>query len=247
MMTRLGRFCLVSAMFLFALVSVALAAAKPKPVQDLPMTFILVRNGDCKVTCVQWISAEGGITADTPRQFERFQRKLKGQGLPVVFQSYGGDVGGAIALGHMIRAAGLETAVGRTQLNGCPMLVPRCPEKIVKNGWSEGEVYSGGSYCYSACPVALAGGRVRAAAVDAWIGLHQATIIGKKRRPQTGRRNLDEISTDSDQALKRILSAYLDEMGVNSADAFAMMGLAAPEGLHFLRIEEEALKSGILT
>lgn len=137
---------------------------------------------------------------------QEVSKRLKGKKLPVVFQSPGGDVAAALSVGRMIRAAGLETAVGRTVLNGCPMLVPRCPEKIVKNGWSQGEVHSGGAYCFSACPLAFMGGQIRAAAATARIGLHQISVNGYKGSEQTGRRDLDAISTRSDPALKQILS-----------------------------------------
>lgn len=249
MTTRLGllaMFCLIVTGFFAALVATASAAAQQKTPEEWPMNFILVRNGDCKVSCVQWISAEGIIKPDTAGQFEKFLRKLEGQRLPVVFQSGGGNVDAALEMGHMIRAAGLETAIGRTQLNGCPMLVPRCPEKMVRNGWSEGEVHSGGAYCFSACPWALAGGQIRAAAANARIAVHQITNGRKKPRMHNGRRNLDEISTVPDPALKQLLSDYFDEMGVNSADVFAMMGLATPQGLYNVW-DAEALKSGIIT
>jgi len=66
--------------------------------EEWPMNFALVRNGDCKVSCVQWISAEGTITADTAKQFKKFLRRLNGQRLPVVFQSRGGYVDSALAM-----------------------------------------------------------------------------------------------------------------------------------------------------
>ncbi|TGS16181.1 hypothetical protein EN852_011285 [Mesorhizobium sp. M2E.F.Ca.ET.209.01.1.1] len=245
MTTWLERFCLIAAAALFAFVVAASAAPTPKPVEDLPMTFALVRNGDCKVRCVQWISAEGRITTDSPRLLKKLLLSLKGQKLPVVFQSYGGSVGGAISVGRMIRAAGLETAIGRTQLNGCPMLVPRCPEKIVKDGWSEGEAHAGSAYCISACPIALAGGLVRSAAPNAYIALHQITN-GKPKASTHGRRNLDQISAIPDPALRKMLSDYYEEMGVDSRDVFASMGLATPEGIHYI-MAHEALSSGIIT
>jgi hypothetical protein len=242
----LATFCLIIAGFFVSLVATISATANEQAPQEWPMNFALVRNGNCAKTCVQWISAEGAITANTPKQFKKFLRTLNGRKLPVVFQSHGGDVSAALSVGRMIRAAGLETAVGRTQLNDCPMLVPRCRQKIVKGGWSEGEVRAGSAYCFSACPLAFAGGKVRAAAANAYIGLHQVTNGSKKRRAEMGRRNLDEISTRPDPALKRMLSIYLDEMGVNSDDVFAMMGLATPEGLYYVQ-SAEALKSAVIT
>lgn len=247
MKIRLGflmSFCLIIVGFFLPLVATVPAAANEQTPEEWPMNFALVRNGNCKEICIQWISAEGKITADTPQRFKKLLRSLKGRKLPVVFQSRGGDVDAALSVGRMIRAAGLETAVGRTQLNDCPMLVPRCAQKIVRDGWSEGEVRAGGAYCFSACPLALAGGKVRAAAANAYIGIHQ--ITNGPNRPATGRRNLDAISTKTDPALKRMLSIYLDEMSVNSDDVFAMMGLATPEGLYYVQ-SAEALKSGVVT
>ncbi|WP_162950131.1 hypothetical protein [Rhizobium jaguaris] len=240
----LASFCLIIVSFFLPLVAAIPTAAAAQAPEEWPMNFALVRSGNCKEICVQWISAEGKITADTPKRFKELLKSLKGQKLSVVFQSRGGDVDAALSVGRMIRAAGLETAVGRTQLNDCPMMVPRCAEKIVRDGWSEGEVRAGAAYCFSACPFVLAGGRVRAAATNAYIGLHQ--ITNGPNRQDTGRRNLDEISTKADPALKRRLSIYLDEMGVSSDDVFAMMGLATPEGLYYVQ-SAEALKSGVIT
>jgi hypothetical protein len=239
----LATFCFISACLLLTVANVS-AAPRQQALEEMPMSFALVRNGNCKEICIQWISAEGKITADTPKRFKKLVKRLNGRKLPVVFQSSGGNVDAALSVGRMIRAAGLETAVGRTQLNDCPMLEPRCPERIVKTGWSEGEVRAGGAYCFSACPLAMAGGKVRAAAANAYIGLHQ--ITNGSSPPRTGPRDLDAISTRSDPALKAMLSTYLDEMGVSSDDVFAMMGLATPKGLYDVR-SAEALKSGIIT
>ena len=240
-------FCLVTAVIFLPMTAAVPTDAGQKPPEEQPMDFALVHDGNCNETCVQWISAEGAITADTPKRFKTLLRSLKGRKLPVVLQSHGGDVDAALSIGRMIRAAGLETAVGRTQLSDCPMLEPRCAQKIVRNGWSVGEVHAGGAYCFSACPLALAGGKVRAAAVTSNIGLHQITNGRKNSDYGTaGRRNLDAISTRSDPVLKRRLSIYLDEMGVSRDDVFAMMGLATPEGLYHVQTAE-ALRSGIIT
>ncbi len=110
-----------------------------------------------------------------------------------------------------------------------------------------GEVTSAGSYCYSACPLAFAGGTVRAGAGISLIGLHQVTNGRKSADYGTpGKRNLDAISTRSDVALKRKLSVYFTEMGIKPDEMFAMMGLAAPDGMHFLS-NIEAMKSGLIT
>ncbi|PDT32279.1 hypothetical protein CO660_00095 [Rhizobium sp. L9] len=240
-------FCLIAAVLFLSMIAAVPADANQQPPEERPMDFVLVHDANCKETCTQWISAEGAITSDTPRRFKALLKTLKDRKLPVVFQSYGGDVVAALSIGRMIRAAGLETAVGRTKLSDCPMLEPRCSQKIVKNSWSVGEVHGGGAYCFSACPLLIAGGKVRAAAETSDIGLHQITNGRKGASYGTaGRRNLDAISTKSDPALKRMLSAYLDEMGVSRDDVFAMMGLATPDGLYRVQTAE-ALRSGLIT
>ena len=238
---------LIFSTFLLSQFAAASAPARKKPLDQLPMSFTLVQNGNCDATCVQWISAEGEFTADTPSRLTTLIKSLKGRKLPVVLQSHGGDVYAALAVGRIIRAADLETAVGRTQLDDCPMLEPRCPKQIAVNGWSRGEVHSGGAFCFSACPLALAGGIIRAAAANAEIGLHQLTNGSKSASYSTAaRRNLQAISTRRDPFLIRMLTNYFREMGVNDADVFTMMGLATPEGLYYLQ-SAEALKSGVLT
>ncbi len=236
-------FLITAAVFLFGIAIASATESKETP-EERPMNFVLVRNGNCQESCVEWISAEGEITTDTPRRFKKLLKDLDGRRLPVVFQSHGGDVDAALSIGRMIRAAGLDTGVGRTQLNGCPMLDPRCTEKMIKNGWSEGEVHAGGAYCFSACPFALAGGEIRAAAANAYVGVHQLT--NGPIHQGTGRRRLDVISTKSDPELNQKLAIYLDEMGVSSKDVFAMMGLATPKGIYYVQ-SAEALKSHVIT
>src|SRR5689334_1016355 len=89
--------------FLASSQSLAEEATLGAPIR--PMNFALVQDGDCQQSCIQWISAEGTIMRDTPRLFERFLKRLEGRKLPVVVQSYGGDVDAALVIGRMIRRA----------------------------------------------------------------------------------------------------------------------------------------------
>jgi hypothetical protein len=84
--------------------------------RTLPMHFDLRLQGpsdSCATRCQLWISASGAITADTPRDFERFAQNHDLNGATVVLDSDGGSVHGAIALGRDIRRLGLNTTVGR--------------------------------------------------------------------------------------------------------------------------------------
>ena len=104
MIERLGiiRFCFLTALFGAAFAGEAVAQAKP---EDDQMVFVVVRGGEpgCEPTCPEWISAEGGIVADTPARLTKLLKTVGGRRLPIVVSSPGGDVDAALALGRMIR------------------------------------------------------------------------------------------------------------------------------------------------
>src|SRR5262250_1070127 len=88
--------------------------------RDAAMRFEWWREGPadaCGKNCRVWISAVGAITADTPAEFEKFvklQDRTKdkvhdAQGATLVFDSSGGSVLGAIALGRAIRRLDITT------------------------------------------------------------------------------------------------------------------------------------------
>ncbi len=235
-----------------------------KPAQPA-MSFILVRSADCTDDCPEWISAEGLITQATPGRLKKFLKTLGDKKVPIVFHSEGGEVNAAYAMGRMIRKGGFETAVGGTRLEGCPLTDMRCKASIAKKGPSTGRSYSGGAYCVSACPLALAGGTSRVASQWAYIGVHQFTTIyskvtvsyrieyrmvnGRKQevsRQEIGRKNAGQSkSTKLGKQAEAVLSAYLTEMGV-SQDLIERILSASPETLRLLP-SVEAMKLGLLT
>jgi hypothetical protein len=110
-----------SRLMLFALAVAAPALLSPVQTdasdRSAPMQFRLQQQGPAEICgshCRIWISAEGAITADTPRAFDIFRQGHDLRGLTVSLDSDGGSVHGAIALGREIRRLGLNTTVGRT-------------------------------------------------------------------------------------------------------------------------------------
>ena len=69
----------------------------------------------CGANCRVLLAASGMISADTPKEFEAFAREHDVRGATVVFDSKGGSVHGAIALGRAIRNLGLTTTIGRVR------------------------------------------------------------------------------------------------------------------------------------
>src|ERR1700742_4165003 len=107
----------LSALGFFLMTALAPAWAAPDN-RALPMRFELRQEGpakDCAPRCRTWISAAGQITADTPREFLNFIAGRDLRDYPVVLNSDGGSVLGAIALGRTIRRLDLATSVGRTE------------------------------------------------------------------------------------------------------------------------------------
>ncbi|MBA5801641.1 hypothetical protein [Rhizobium changzhiense] len=240
-------------------------AAGEKKAAQPPMSFILVRSHLCQENCPEWISAEGRITSDTPARLRKILKKIGGRKLPVVFRSEGGDVDAAYAMGRMIRKAGLETAVGGTRLKDCPVGDMRCQAAIAKDGSAVGYTYSSGAYCFSACPLAFAGGTSRVASQWAFIGVHQITTVynkvrvsyrieykivnGKKKeisRKEVGRKVAGRSSsTKLGKKATAALTAYLKEMGV-SEDLIGLMMSATPDSINIVA-PADALRMGLST
>lgn len=210
--------------------------SKAPPVQDAavytyqgaskthPMDFLVMYNGNCMEECTQWISADGDITRDTPAQLDAILKTLGGRKLPVVFQSFGGDMEAAFAMGRMIRAAGLETSVGGARLPNCPVSDSRCTASMAKGGPTEGEVSASGAYCFSSCTLAFMGGTPRLVG-SSDMGLNQPTA------------KLTEAERDK-------FYAYFNEMGISLETVDTMM--TAPPSARGLIYHSQALKLGII-
>ncbi|OWO95429.1 hypothetical protein B5E41_10135 [Rhizobium esperanzae] len=240
-------------------------AAAPKAAGQPPMRFILVHHLLCMEDCPGWISAEGRITSDTPAQLRKILKKIGNRKPPIVFRSEGGDVDAAYAMGRMIRKAGLETAVGGTRLKDCPPDDLRCAAAIAKDGTALGNTYSDGAYCFSACPLAFAGGTSRVASQWAFIGVHQITTIynrvrvsyrieykivnGRRKeisRKEVGRKSAGQSSsTKLGKKASIALMAYLKEMGVDK-DLVDHMMSAKPDSIKIVP-PAEAIRIGLMT
>lgn len=112
------------------------------PHQGQAMAFTLVEAADGTVYAV----ASGVFAAGTAEAFRRFDEANERRIEVVVFDSPGGLVHEAIALGRHLRERGLAALV---------------PEE---------------GLCASACPLAFAGGRERIAHPAAWVGVHRAYL-----------------------------------------------------------------------
>ena len=135
----------------------ALDAARFKSNARGNMRFVIARASSplCDPNCPEWISAEGTITPDTPDALAELLKTLDGRRLPVVINSKGGDLFGALATGRMIRKSGLDTAVAKTLFIRCAPEKEGCKPE---DGTYAGAAVGSGGECRAVCPLVLAGG-----------------------------------------------------------------------------------------
>ena len=256
---------LVAVLLLFAVVAQAEAAKKKKPpAPDASMRFAVVRgdSASCRPDCPEWIWAEGEIRTDTASRFKKFLKTVGKRKLPVIVQSKGGSLQAAFEMGRMIRARGLDVAVGYTTFTSCAPRQEGC--KAETEGGYRGIVASGFAYCWSACPMIVAAGTRRVVGSWAHLGVHQVTttmvrekvlyrttttvVKGKKvvKKKIVSRKDAGSYTTTKmNKSLRRTIEAYLNEMGVSTNVIELMNKTPASE---ILRLDQhEMLEMKLIT
>jgi hypothetical protein len=154
--------------------SFAQTAAPSDNPRTAPMRFELRREGPveaCGKNCQTWVSAVGTITSYTPKDFIAFARAHDLKGATIAFDSSGGSVHGAMALGREVRRLGMITTVGRT------VDVPSPPHdrraKLLRR-----------AACESMCAFVLLAGVQRYVPADASVLVHQIWL-GDRRDDAT--------------------------------------------------------------
>jgi hypothetical protein len=131
------------------------------------------------VNGVPAILAVGDILTGTAEEFRRFDDTGEGQARLVVLMSRGGIVSEAVEMGERIRERGMTA------------LVPQ-----------EG-------FCFSSCPLMLAGGTERQVYPDAWVGVHRSRLV-----QITGTADAADAWEAGQGAVARIMD-YLESMEVD--------------------------------
>lgn len=176
-----------------ALVGSALVVPARGDNRALPMRFELRMEGPaavCGDSCRTLIGAEGAITADSPRDFLKFMQSnaARGDGLrdaTVVFDSDGGSVLGAIALGREIRKAKLSTAVGRlVDVTAALGTVPG-DIKFAK--------VSPIADCESMCAFVVLGGVKRTVPDEARVMVHQIWLGDRREDPTAATYSAEDL------------------------------------------------------
>jgi hypothetical protein len=229
-----------------------------------PMVVLIVESTttDCQPDCQVWISAQGKIVAgQTLRRFQAVLRQLKGRKLPVFINSGGGDVAEAMAIGRLIRAKGLDTAVIKID-SSCPAGDSDCAKKRAK-GIDNGKP-SPYAICASACAFVLAGGIQRYASALTQVGVHQpqsfttyvrlrrvyrVTISPYGRKTKTliseSRVGQNTVRTETNERQYREMREFLAAMGIGP-EAETLMRSAPYYSIHWMT-RDELLSTKLIT
>ena len=157
--------------------SLAPAAAFTPAEAKMPMTVTLVR-GDapgCGADCPEWLALTGVIGPGTPALFSAALARLGRRNVPVLVDSPGGAVQGAMAMGRMVRARGMTVAVAGTGLDDCAPADRACAARR-RAGERPGFVAGGIAACASACVLVLAAGTERSVGENSFVGVHQMVV-----------------------------------------------------------------------
>ncbi len=139
------------------------------------MSFVIVRSSiaDCEPNCPQWIEAQGKIVAATAGKLAKLLTSPTNRNLPILLNSYGGDIRAAMLMGRMIRRYHMSTGIGMTNFVFCdPFEVAKC-RPTVSNNTYRGRAREFPANCFSACPLILMGGETRVFGPLTQLGLHQ--------------------------------------------------------------------------
>jgi hypothetical protein len=177
--------------------------------------------GACGSGCSEWIAAEGAIDPGAARRFRDFLGALSRRDLPIFFNSSGGIVRQALALGTIMREHRMSARVGRTLPEGCRQTgaTDECRRVMQSKSEHRARLITVGAGCLSSCVYALIGGSVRRVARGAQLGIHSTSNIAVPGRTPT---RPPPTANEIDLLLKR----YIVEMGVDPGliDAAAEVG-----------------------
>jgi hypothetical protein len=183
-------------LLLAAAAATAIAGESSYKASNQPMQFSLFKPcSQLLPQCELRVLAQGDIQLDSAAALEAFLAQSARQGVSapwVCFDSPGGSLLGALAMGSLIRSKGLDTCMARTYTD-------------VREGRAQPIQLSDQAWCASVCAYVLAGGVNRRFAQDAVVAVHQFYSTHT------------DAGQDLTQRLMTQLGRYLDSMGVERA------------------------------
>lgn len=149
----------------------------PDIVKTAPLLFYLAK-GDadaCGKGCSEWVAIEGTFGQGAADRFRKFVKGLGERKPPVIFNSPGGDVDNALAIGRVLRARGLTASVGVTVPEACAAdQGDACRAAKLSGQPLRARLIELAGQCNSACTWALLGAAVRKVPPWGLLGVHSS-------------------------------------------------------------------------
>jgi hypothetical protein len=225
------------------LLPTALATAAPSPgvAEPMPQLIIYSAKGapnSCGPGCDRWIAIEGTIDAAAAARVERFFREQKDTQRPIYFNSPGGEMRQAFAIGRLLRGRKAIGRVGRTIADVCPGSQTDDACWLMKTAHNEvaASITTRDARCSSSCSYLLFGTVSREVAPDAVMAVHSPKVVIEFRLNATEKRREEAVAKAYDQA-DRLASSYIDEMGI-SRDLLTLVDTVSYESAHVLTRQE---------
>jgi hypothetical protein len=229
--------------FSLLLLSHTIRAAPPDPSADKPMEQLAIYEAkgapdSCGAGCDHWIAIEGKVDVGAAARVERFFRERKDTQRPVYFNSPGGELRDALAIGRLLRARKIVGRVGRTVVDACPGTQTDDACTLIKTTREEviATIATRGAVCGSACTFLLFGASTREVAPDSMVAVHGARIGMQFRLNVTEARREEAIAKAHVEA-DRMAFAYIGEMGI-SRDVMTLADSISPDNIRILTRQE---------
>ncbi len=211
------------------------------PATDREMTFLVVKDDskDCKPHCGRWLAGVGKITENSYGRLVAALAATRGDPLPLILDSPGGQINAAISIGEVLREHHIAVSVAKTMLGDCDASRTDCDAKPTGNTFS-GHLVAEGARCVSACPFLFMGGTTRVVEGPAVLGVHRVTMIRQPGHGDVAEGFADGQSGTSagngdglSKPVRVRILHYLRAMGVDQ-EVFDLMMRTPPEKMDIL-------------
>lgn len=195
-----------------------------------PLVFAIAEGAAdaCGAKCKSWIVAQGDFDPGAAQRLRAFLDKPSRRGLPIVFNSTGGSMREAFAIGKLLRERRMTAIVAATIPDGCSEGVGACQKLFDPASSTKAAIRTKGAICHSACVYAVMGAVVRKIPEDVRVGVHHP-VVNYAGRP--------EVEVDARGHATRL--QYARQMGVDP-ELVAISDKTPFESLRLLTADEIA-------
>lgn len=210
-----------------------------------PMVLYLAKGEDnaCGEGCNEWIAAEGSFDADAEPRLRKFLDRIEGRKLPIFFNSPGGIVAQAMAVGRLLREREMTAGVAQTVPQACAGAEEQACGEAKRSGRAlASELQTTRAHCNSACIYALIGAKVRQVLPGSRLGIHSDRLVRIYADGRIVAPDDDELSAHERAKMEQNraqLRRYVIEMGL-SPDLVDAATKVAHEAVHVLSRDEVA-------